>query len=155
MKRHKNKYWREKIGNYLGTWIPFCTVLVCCNICLFPWADLWNRKIDFLNFVLDKNSLLAIIIISYVVMLAKNNFDSNQKIMKRLDEIYVTDADSLFIFREELEPFSKLFSEADSVSFSGGHLNSVIIGAEEELLDFLKKVIQRSFYYPIQPIFKL
>lgn len=140
--------WSSRIADFLFTWIPLFVILILCTVTLFPWSDLLGGNIGFISFVSGRDSVLAIVIISYVVVLAKNNFDLNQKIIKKLDNMHTTDADSLFIIREEMEPFSQLFSEADCVKFSGGHLNSVVIGAYDDLLSFLKKGNKAVFLLP-------
>lgn len=138
---------KEYIGDFVFTWFPSMITVSLCAYVLFPWSDL-SANGDLKSFISDPNSIIAIIVISYAVVIAKNNFDLNQKIVKRLDSMKATDADSLFIYREELDSFEHVFDIANVVKFSGGHLNSVIIGAEDELLNYLRTGREAKFILP-------
>lgn len=50
--------------------------------------------------------------------------------------------------RDELEPLSKIFEEANSIYFSGGHLSSVIVSQNDALNNFLLRGGKARFILP-------
>ena len=139
---------RGAIGNFLFTWLPMIINISVCTILLFPWEDISKNNTSFFYTLKDRDAIIAIILISYVIIIAKNNFDLNNKVIKEVKKTQTFDADDFFIVRDELEPLSKIFEEANSIYFSGGHLSSVIVSRNEALNNFLLRGGKARFILP-------
>lgn len=139
---------KSGIGNFVFTWLPIIICIILCTVCLFPWSDIIDPNKKFVDVLFERDTILTILLISYAIVIAKNNFDLSQKVIKEIRQIRTTDADSFFIVREELEPLSKIFREADTICFSGGHLSSVIISHNDALNNFLKNGHVAKFILP-------
>lgn len=156
MKKEKKTYnlwqWLKEnksgIGNFMFTWLPTIICVVLCSVCLFPWSDIQNPEKKITEVFLERDSILTFLLVSYAIVIAKNNYDLSQKVLKEIKQIHIIDADNFFIVREELEPLSKIFQEATAIRFSGGHLSSVIISQNDSLNNFLKKGHTAKFILP-------
>ena len=136
------------IGNFLFTWLPMIINISLCALLLFPWEDVSDNNTSISLPIKDRDAIIAIILISYVIIIAKNNFDLNNKVIKEVRKLQTFDADDFFIVRDELEPLSKIFEEANSIYFSGGHLSSVIVSQNDALNNFLLRGGKARFILP-------
>lgn len=136
------------IGNFLFTWLPMIINISLCTILLFPWEDVRENNTSSFYILKDRDAIIAIILISYVIIIAKNNFDLNNKVINEVKKTQTFDADDFFIVRDELEPLSKIFQEANSIYFSGGHLSSVIVSQNNALNNFLLRGGSARFILP-------
>ena len=142
----KNK--KSGIGDFFFTWLPMIINIGLCAFGLFPWADIFGKEEPFSSIIFNRDAIIAIILISYVVIIAKNNFDLSKKTIEEMKKIQAFDADDFFIVRDELEPLSQIFEEAKAIQFSGGHLSSVIISHNQALYNFLKGGHTAKFILP-------
>ena len=136
------------IGNFLFTWLPMIINISLCALLLFPWEDVSDNNTSISLPIKNRDAIIAIILISYVIIIAKNNFDLNNKVIKEVRKLQTFDADDFFIVRDELEPLSKIFEEANSIYFSGGHLSSVIVSQNDALNNFLLRGGKARFILP-------
>lgn len=139
---------RSGIGDFLFTWLPTIISISLCTVCLFPWSDLLAADKTLIEIVFEKDSVLSFLFISYAIVISKNNFDMSRKVMKEIRQFRNAEADNFFIVRDELEPLTKIFEEADSIQFSGGHLYSVIMSQNDALNNFLKNGHKARFILP-------
>lgn len=139
---------KNGIGDFLFTWLPTILGIGLCVFCLFPWSDLISSDKKFMDVISEKDSVIAILFISYAVVISKNNFDLSQKVLKEIKHFQKADADNFFIVRDELEPLAKIFEEANTIQFSGGHLYSVIMSQNDALNNFLRSGHRARFILP-------
>ncbi len=145
------KKWRKilnALGDFLFAWLPTIINIACCTFVLFPWADIKDTNKDLWTVVLDKDAQIALLFITYTIVIAKNYYDLNHKINRKIDNLKHIDADELFLIRNELEPLEDIFYEAKSIAFSGGHLYTVIIAHKDALNNFLIEGHSARFILP-------
>ena len=170
-KRNNKRISARKLGNFFFMWLPTIIGISLCAFVLFPWNELLSGKMNFFNLLSDKFSLIAILFVSYTIIIAKNNYDVNHNINNKIDEIpeknkniikdileqstkeiieeiNTVDADDLFVVRDDLEPISSIYENASCVRFTGGHLSSVIVTNGTLLKDFLNKKNTVYFLMP-------
>ena len=138
----------EILGDCLFTWLPMLVNILCCSVVMFPWKDLLDPEQRFFEVVLSQESIVAILLLTYTIVIAKNNYDLNRKIAKRLNGIQNVNPDNLFVVRNELESLESIFEKATQISFSGGHLATVIISHQDELNNYLKGGNKARFILP-------
>lgn len=139
---------KSGIGDFLFTWLPAIINIILCAVGLFPWGDIFNKQATLQSIIFDRDAIIAVILISYVVIIAKNNFDLSKKTIREIKKIQKFDADDFLIERDELEPLSDIFNEANKIQFSGGHLSTVIISNNQNLNNFLKTGHEVRFILP-------
>ncbi len=143
--------WMKKLqglGDFLFTWLPMIVNIICCTIVLFPWSEFNNPEKKFWDVIAEPNAQIALLFLTYTIIIAKNNFDLNRKVNRKLDSIREISADELFLVRNELESLEEIFETADSIAFSGGHLSTVIISHSDALNNFLVKGHSARFILP-------
>lgn len=145
-------FWFKKnkgaIGDFIFTWLPMIINISLCTVLLFPWEDISDNNANFFILIKDRDAIIAVILISYVIIIAKNNFDLNNKVINEVKKIQIFNADDFFIVRDELESLSEIFEEANSIYFSGGHLSSVIVSQNNALNNFLLRGGKARFILP-------
>ena len=154
------------LGDFLFAWLPTIINVACCAFLLFPWADLADPNKNISDILLDRDTQIALLFITYTVLIAKNYYDLNHKINKKIDNLKAFDndkyqrlvkkidnlrninADDFFCVRNELESLEHILSEAKSIAFSGGHLHAVIIAHSNSLNKFLLNDHTARFILP-------
>jgi len=131
------------LWDILFAWLPLIIIIICCTIVLFPWPELNN---GILNLIQSSEFMMVVIIISYTIFLSKNNFNTNYRIIKKIGNLKIVNADDFFYRRSELESLYNIFDRADSLSFLGGHLHAIT--QHDSLSSFLCRKKKARFLLP-------
>ena len=174
--KKKNNIW-QGISNLVFMYVPILIVIGCAIINQYPWSAGAKsvKMINFLSNT--NNAVIIILISYIITVgknhfdingkIVKNidNLRDNDlgSIKKNVEELRNKDvesiistinnlntpptADQFLANRDEIESIDQILSEANTIKYSGGHLNSIIL--HQQLNDFLKR--SDSYAYFIMP----